>query len=239
MTSEMAIEDIEEMQEEGLKPTPRDIIRLNAIGLKVELSRVSATVYELPRVAFLGDIVFREPTIGHNIWIDTALLYCDANDLSTRLAVDAFALSRGLSSLPDANDRKEVIKAVDAFTKKDIAHFTANQVRCALTYAMHGSNAIENEFPPLPPDADEWEVDDASSIGAGILFETLAMGLGLSVRDICSMPKSTAKALQEAGLAARGINITKRNSETRVAEYMATKSEITTRLKTEASNGGH
>ena len=73
MTSKMAIEDIEQMQAEGLKPTVKDIIRLNALAMKFERAKsknAGSSIYLLPRVAFISDKVwFRQPTIGHEIWL--------------------------------------------------------------------------------------------------------------------------------------------------------------------------
>lgn len=74
MTSEMAVEDIEQMQAEGLKPTVKDIIRLNALALKYERAKsrnAGNTMYLMPRVAFIDDKTwFRQPTIGHELWFD-------------------------------------------------------------------------------------------------------------------------------------------------------------------------
>lgn len=74
MVSEMAMEDIEQMKREGLEPTPRDIIRLNALALKYERAKskdVGMSLYQLPRVAFIDSKTwFRQPTIGHEIWFD-------------------------------------------------------------------------------------------------------------------------------------------------------------------------
>ena len=63
MVSETAKADIEDMWDAGLRPSFRDIIRLNAIALEVERARSSFAVSILPRVSFLGDVVFREPTV--------------------------------------------------------------------------------------------------------------------------------------------------------------------------------
>ena len=237
MISDMAIEDFDKMISAGLKPTPRDIIRLNALALKVERSPSSAELYTLPRVAYLGKLTFREPTIGHGMWIDAVSNYCDANDFPTALAIDAFAMSRNHDMLPDAADRKAVRAAIDAFTKADLAPFTIPQVHVAVEYAKHGANIAAKEYPADPPGEEDEEDNPLASVGVGVLFETLAMSLGLSVRDVLGFTVSKAKALQEAGMAARGLDLIKDRHGKRVAEYMATKHEIIERLKTEARNG--
>lgn len=240
MTSEMAIEDIEEMQAAGLKPTPRDIIRLNALALKVERSFSSGELYRLPRVSYLGKLTFREPTIGHGIWIDAVSAYCDGEDAATRMAVEAFAMSRRVEDLPDAADRASVVAAIDDFTKKDLAPFVLDQIGAAVSYARDGADATAREYPAQPPEdgtEDAEAIDILASVGVGTLFETLAIGLGVSVRDVSKMTISMAKALQEAALATRGIDLMKNRRGNRVAEYMATKNEIIERLKGEVQNG--
>lgn len=57
------------MWDAGLRPTFQDIIRLNALALEVERMRASFAENELPRVSFLGDAVFHEPTIGSEMWL--------------------------------------------------------------------------------------------------------------------------------------------------------------------------
>ena len=52
-----------------MRPTFQDIIRLNALALEVERMRASFAENELPRVSFLGDAVFHEPTIGSEMWL--------------------------------------------------------------------------------------------------------------------------------------------------------------------------
>lgn len=235
MKSEMAEADLQQMMADGLKPTIDDIIRLNALGLKCELSQRSGEYYALPRLAFLGRLSLREPTIGHGIWIDSVIHYCCERDLSTRIAIEAFAISRPLDELPDASDRSACVKAIDDFTKNELAPFTFAQVHCAVTYAMHGNSATALEYPALPEETPEIAEDAAVSVGAGVLVETLAMGLGLSVRDICGMTISKAKRLQEMGLARNGIDISKSNHGTRVAEYYSTRYEIINRLTAEKS----
>lgn len=235
MKSEMAAEDLEEMREQGLNPSVDDIIRLNALGLKVELNPSSGEYYALPRVSYLGNLTFREPTIGHAMWIDSVSRYISDSDLSSIVAVEAYALSRPHTSLPDHHDRKLCVKLIDEFTKGELAHFTLKQVHCAVVYAMHGGSAVANEFPVRAPDAPKLADDVAVSIGAGVMVETLSMGLGLSVRDISFLTISQVRAIQEAGFARQGINISKSNRTTALAGYEATKFDIINRLKAEAS----
>ncbi len=119
MTSEMAVEDIEQLQAEGLKPTVKDIIRLNALALKYERAKsknISDSVYTLPRVAFLDEkTYFRQPTIGHEIWLDQVEHVIDRKDYQTVFAVHSYALSRNEDELCDPLSKSEVTAAVQKF----------------------------------------------------------------------------------------------------------------------------
>lgn len=234
MVSEMAREDIEQMWADGLHPSVADIIRLNALGLKCELSRGAAEYFTLPRVAFLGKLTFREPTIGHNLWIDKVMRFCDEYDLPTIKAVTAFALSRSLDKLPDADDREAVKEAVGKFSAEDLRPFTFAQLCCALTYAECGASAIAKEYPEFDDDETKSEDDVAESIGAGVMLDLLTMGLGLSVREIAHMPLSKARLLQEAGAKRNNIDLAKAAHNAGLGNYYTTRNAIRERLEGEA-----
>lgn len=72
MTSKLAKSEIEKWWSEGLHPSVDDIIKLNALGLKVEKGSEAYNFAACPRVAFLGDWTLFEPTVGKRIWMDTA-----------------------------------------------------------------------------------------------------------------------------------------------------------------------
>ena len=95
MVSVLAQEDILTLREiDGIVLSPSDVIRLNALGLKVEKGyRPTNDLFTLPRVAVVNGITFYEPTIGHEVWIDDASRIVDYDDVSTRTAIVAYALS--------------------------------------------------------------------------------------------------------------------------------------------------
>ena len=69
MTSAMARDDIEALKDDGIDLSVDEIVRINAFGLRAERGAESAELYNLPRTAILGDVVFHEPTIGSDIWL--------------------------------------------------------------------------------------------------------------------------------------------------------------------------
>lgn len=125
MTSEMAKADIEQLWAEGLQPTVEDIVRLNVLALKFESEKARDSFkccYTLPRVAAVEDgLWFRQPTVGHEIWLDKVERWIDAKDFSTVLAINAFALSRDNEQLPNPDDVEEVKRQVDEFLNGKIS----------------------------------------------------------------------------------------------------------------------
>ena len=57
MTSKLAMEDVETLIEEGCIVHPSDVVRLNALGLKIE-KRPDFRLATLPRVALCGGVLF-------------------------------------------------------------------------------------------------------------------------------------------------------------------------------------
>lgn len=242
MISEMAMDDIEDMQAAGLKPTPRDIVRLNALGLRIEYASRSGDLYAMPRVAYLGKEVFREPTVAHGMWIDRVLEYVNDVDYSTNLAVKAFALSRMPEELPDATDRKKVIEAINGYCAGDLSKFTRDQIRCAVIFAIHGSSAIEWEYPAPNPYKDEAEEVDTfsdapSSVYVGVLLECVAIGLGMSLRDYSQLTISQAKMVQTLAMYSKGVDPSKRRVPEAQVNYYNTRDEIRKRLEKELKDG--
>ena len=130
MTSELAKADIEEMWDEGLKPTVEDIVRLNALALKLEGARkkcaADSTEY-LPRAAAISEsVTFRQPTIGHEIWMEKVERFVEKGDCQSLLAVRAFALSRSLKSFP-IRMRKRLCKK--SFKATSIRSKTSHKTR--------------------------------------------------------------------------------------------------------------
>lgn len=149
MVSKTAQADIEDLWEQGLKPTFADIIRLNAVALKVEHSANGMSLSDLPRVAFLGGVAFREPTIGSEIWLNKVQRLFDGDDSETFIILRAFSLSMPQDQLPEPTDVQAIQEAVQQF-KNTLAFATLPQVLSAVGYAIHGfkHDACENATPP-------------------------------------------------------------------------------------------
>ena len=246
MVSEIAVADIEEMRAEGLNPSARDIIRLNALALKMQAAKKkhpATSLDYLPRVAAISDKVsFRQPTIGHEIWLDK-IDRIAAPTYQTALAVKAFALSRPASELPDPDNPESVRAAVDAFAAT-CADFTRDQIYAALDYVIYGSSALVGEHAePPPPDGEERVPDGTEDedwrecVAVGVLHEGHVALFGMSRAD---MERMTRRQLEDAIMRAyifHQLDVSDAAKE-RTNEYYATREAIRERLKKEVGQNG-
>lgn len=67
MLSAIAKSDLERLRRLGFSPTDEEIIKLNDLGVRIERGK-NTTVANMPRVAFAGNVVLHEPTIGAMEW---------------------------------------------------------------------------------------------------------------------------------------------------------------------------
>ena len=204
MISEMAIEDIEQLEAEGLKPTARDIIKLNALAIKYEAEKgrcAGLDKYLLPRVAYLSDkVYFREPCIGHEIWIDKVLRFC-SDDIDTIIAIKAYALSHDVRDLPDGDSPSAVIQAMEDF-KKTMSSYHKQQIYLALRYVIYGNdwtkneNAVDDEEDKEDEDKDfeDWE----TCIGIGLLNDGIALQLGLTLSELKGLTRRHFESIRES-----------------------------------------
>lgn len=67
MFSELAKQDLISLRQQGFQPTDEDVIKLNDLAMKIEHGK-DTTVANAPRIAFAGNVVLHEPTIGALQW---------------------------------------------------------------------------------------------------------------------------------------------------------------------------
>ena len=163
MLSKMAMEDIAALRADGIDVPPREVVRLNALGLRVERGTVSAYMFAAPRVAFLGGSVLHEPTLGAEMWLRQAVDLFDEDDAQTWFSLRVLSCFRNWRDLPDPTNRKAVLKAVKD-KLKTLSSFTVRQVENALAWCLDGDAAEKGENPPPRPASDESSPDDADEI---------------------------------------------------------------------------
>jgi len=234
MVSKTAEADYEDMREAGLEPTFRDAVRLNALALRVEGLKAGFALSELPRVAFLGDAVFREPTIGSEIWLQSASRLFDENDAETFMILRAFSLSMEQGNLPDPTDGKSTLEALRTF-RDSLAFATIPQMMAAVGYAVHGFRDSECES----PERRKGDAEDSGDGGEDLCFEIGLLRQGMvyrlgSAKELKELPP---KALREMTVRAmsrdHGCDARKDAVSDAEDDYLRTLDAITERLKEE------
>ncbi len=204
MTTDQFKKDYRQMTAQGVKFTPEDIVRLNALSVKARLSRTAARDVHLPRLAFLprdswwhAPIMLREPTIAHELWLEEAVRWIDVGAGRNWLFLHGYALSREASSLPDAFSPRTTIRAVFRFAAKRLSRFTDAQLAAAVEYALYGADWTACEAAPQRAAAHDTgagaaapQDDEPEYPVAGLLTTARALRLPISLKDARRMTAS-------------------------------------------------
>ena len=196
--------DYRQMTAQGVVFTPEDIVLLNALSVKAQLSSTAARDVHLPRLAFLPrdswfhvPLVLREPTIAHDLWLEMAERFIDTSHDANFLFLHAFALSRHPGKLPDPTRPKKVIKAVFNFAEKRLAKLTFAQLSAAVEYCLFGADWTVGAHGPAPSTKHQEPStgDEPASPTIGLLTDCRMVRLPISLDDAKQM---TASELTEA-----------------------------------------
>lgn len=197
MISNFALQDINKLQADGIKLSAEDIIKLNALGLKVERGeQIVNSIFALPRCAYLTDeIILRQPTLEHEIWLDEIERVVDMDDVATNLSFTAFACSVfDGADLPKPNSKVALVTALMKFKFK-IRKLTAEQIAFATRYVIEGNKQWDNEYPYKTKKDDEDDyIDESFSIGTGVIVKSICIPNHIS---ICEAKKLTRSQLDE------------------------------------------
>ena len=211
MISDIFRKDYRQMTAQGVKLTPEDIVRLNALAVVAERSLNAAATIALPRVAFLPktrrgvlaalferEIVLREPTIAHDLWIEQAMRFVPMDNRNLNFLY-GYALSREADRLVDAFSPKKLIRTVFRFAAKRLALYTDDQLSAAVDYCLFGADWTAGERGPQNKgEAASSPLDEKSeppSPTLGLLVRARALRLPITLDDAKRM---TASELQEA-----------------------------------------
>ncbi len=159
MTSKIAEQQIQAWWKEGLNPTVEDIVLVNNLGLQIERGSDMFSFSACPRIAFLGDIMLREPVIAKRIWIDEASrLFADT--METKIYVLAYALGTPDNELPSITDKRGIEKGIVKFRDDVLMKYTDTQILAAIDYVLNGTKPDLE----LPPDASEEKKEEVKKL---------------------------------------------------------------------------
>lgn len=166
MLTKTAKNDLASLRENGFNPTDEEIIQLNDLALKIERGN-ETTPANMPRVAFAGNVVLYEPTIGSLEWWHNFGENASWSN-QWRLFVYFFMLAnaKNLELLDSLQTPKQINKAVKQWLKTIDA--TEDELWRALFYVKFGY-----EDPEIKDD------DDVDENTCDALWETLCMTAGM------------------------------------------------------------
>lgn len=253
MLADILKKDIRQYAAQGVDFTPEDIVRLNALAVRVKLAQHPCQGVHLPRCVFMPpasffgrELVLREPTIAHELWLEEAARWIDVADERNFLFLHAFALSvADVDSLPDAFDGRAVVKAVFRFAVKRLVRYTAEQLRNAVDYALYGADWTCGECRVENGECRVKEVaaGDTTTLNStlstlnsptlGLLTRARALRLPISLDDARRMTASElAEAVAEA-LDGDDALDAKRARHDAMGDYVRTRDAIIARIKAE------
>lgn len=193
----------------------------------------SADLHILPRAALLGEVVFREPTIGSEIWLRQVSRLFNLDDVETYIQVRALSLSMPQDELPDANNRELVIDALNGLLEK-IKGYTLRQLMNALYYAIQGNDPSAGEAMAQTRDhafdhlnEDEGEFNDINDYcyEMGVLNKGILYKLG-TIEEMEGMTLSRLLGLIEYKRAMKNGSKNKHEDVRKLGEYYAVLEEI-------------
>ena len=246
MLSAMFRRDYDSLTAQGYALTPEDVVRLNALALRVRLSSAAPCSVHLPRLVFMPrdsrwrpQIVLREPTMAHELWIEQAAKWIDTDNADNFLWLHGYALSRPASKLANVFDAKGMVKAVFRFAAKRLCRFTREQLSAAVEYALFGADWIvgevaadEREHAARADGGNGLRETGEQSPTLGILSECRALRLPISLDDA---KRLTASELEASILSAQmrdGLFNADSLKSRAVAAYVRAREEIKARLAT-------
>ena len=232
MLSGLFKKDYKAMTAQGVVFTPEDIVRLNALAVRVGLSQKPVSAVNLQRVAFLPcGLVLREPTIGHEMWLEEVGRFMDFHDTRVFEAVHFFALSRQWDDLPTTDEPKAIVRKVFAFARRKMLPYTHEQVRAALDYALFGADWTAGEAPPPkdPPKDAELRPQAQTSFALGVFFRAKAEKIGLTLDEARRMTASQIVALTTRAMMNRKGYDFDFERESAMKDYVRAREEIRAR----------
>lgn len=185
---------------EGLVPTLEMCLDLNAAGLAIERSPTASAFFSVPRVAYLGDFIFREPTVRRLAYMEDLSEALDG-DATERFFATAYACHVADADLvPLDGSRRRVRKAVTRFAVDVLGGFSLSQVAAAVGYVVSGDDptAVTGDYSDGGEKASVADVPrHCASYARRLLAEAVGSGF-----DAVSAGELTANALERVLAAA-------------------------------------
>ena len=190
MLSTLFKKDYAALTARGIKVELADVIRLNALALRAKEAEMPSFGVPMRRVVYLDGFALREPTIAHELWLESVAPHFDLANDRVFAFVYAFALSREAVALPSATNAARCVRKVFAFAKKRLVCLTGAALNEALEYALFGLDWTACEYAPAEKTKDECAhilPRPKRSPMLGILSGMMARRLNVTLEDAKKM----------------------------------------------------
>jgi hypothetical protein len=237
MVSDTALADIDTMiTEKGLCPTPQDIIRLNALALRVERAGDPDSCVNAPRICWLFNVAIHEPTIQAELWIaEVAEKLSSTRGVMDTLCIYACAHARipGFFERALMNNVSAIKARVAFWSARNLWKVTPRQITAALEYVTNGDDQGEGEYPDLteahPNRLKSVSISRTDSLHQGM---RIALAAGLHKSDIECLTWTALDGILGRMYRSAGSDI-KNASAMAYGDYVLTLESITKRLQLE------
>lgn len=215
MLSKFAKGDFSDLEAQGIRLTPEEIITLNELGLRVERAATSADINACPRIGWAGNVPIHEPTLQAEEWMDTyAARFAEDEPSywSLFLFACAHATRPGFFADPSLHTPEGVQAAADAWRASCPA--TRDQLDAAFAYAYLGSDPGADIIPEpdhsksSPPNSPNSlpPLNSPSPPSPSPIDSALALGLGLSVAELSTLTSNRLYAILSKWYANKGYS---------------------------------
>lgn len=198
MIQEIAQDTVDAFAAKGVNLSADEIVTLNQFAVAdSQQGEVFQTLYPA-RLIRVGDLTFRELTIGHYHFMATVSPHVDL-DGESGFVFNAFLCATPLEELPDPEDLASVEAAVAAFAKRIEKH-TIALVSAAVRFATVGPYALprlkEGARKDLDAEAEDWAL--------GLAVRGCASEIGLTLKDALALRPEAVYAAIRVARAERG-----------------------------------
>lgn len=237
MVAELAKEDFEDLQAEGLNPSLADFDRLNQLALRLE-DGAETTAANYPRIGWAGDVPFYEPTAAALMWLQdyARRVPCDRETMQTFYY---FALAHGRN--PDVFvglvEPRQIGKAVKDWLRK--LPCTELEIARACHYAAYGFDDARAAVSPMRKEYLRRKNKTIAADNMAKLEQYIAeasASSGMSYFDLLACTPSRLNAMVVAAQVEAGLQVSQDMAKAQV-DYSCTLHEIRERLIKERDNG--
>jgi hypothetical protein len=179
----MAREDIAAMEAAGIRPSPLQIVTLNALALRAERGPDAAEMVRAPRVAWAGSCTLHEPSMAAERWLQEFAFRWWSGTSATLAAAWAcsWQTARQPAELADQTAEAAVRRRIEDWQRG--LGCTLSQLLVALDYVL-------NDCDPEAPETARQGVPAADGCPYQTMVnDALAAGLGVTVAELWAQPR--------------------------------------------------